>query len=69
MWENNLSGQLDVRSVIQRLCWWLLVKNSPANAKDVSSIPGSGRSLAEGNGNSLQYSSWKSPWTEEPGRL
>ena len=23
----------------------------------------------EGNGNSLQYSSWKIPWTEEPGRL
>ena len=26
-------------------------------------------SLAEGNGNLLQYSSWEIPWTEEPGGL
>ena len=32
------------------------VKNPPASAGDVSSIPGSGRSLGEGNGNPLQYS-------------
>ena len=30
-----------------------MVKNPPANAGDVSSIPGSGRSLGEGNGNPL----------------
>ena len=29
------------------------VKNPPANAGDVSSIPGSGRSPEEGNGNPL----------------
>ena len=37
----------------------LVVKNLPANAgdiKDVGSIPGSGRSCGEGNGNPLQYS-------------
>ena len=33
-----------------------MVKNSPANARDAGSIPGSGRSLGEGNGNPLQYS-------------
>ena len=36
-----------------------LVKNSPANAedtRDAGSIPGSGRSSEEGNGNLLQYS-------------
>ena len=33
-----------------------VVKNSTANAGDVSSIPGSGRSPGEGNGNPLQYS-------------
>ena len=36
-----------------------LVKSPPANAGDIrdeGSIPGSGRSLEEGNGNSLQYS-------------
>ena len=31
-------------------------KNSPANARDASLIPGSGRSLGGGNGNPLQYS-------------
>ena len=37
----------------------LVVKNPPANAgdvRDVGSIPGSGRSPGEGNGNLLQYS-------------
>ena len=33
-----------------------VVKNPPANAEDVGSIPGSGRSPGEGNGNPLQYS-------------
>ena len=35
----------------------------------VGSIPGLGRSSGEGNGNPLQYSCQKIPWTEEPGRL
>ena len=38
----------------------LMVKNSPANAGDVTdvgSIPGSGRSPGEGHDNPLQYSS------------
>ena len=33
-----------------------MVKNSPANARDAGSIPGSGRSPGEGNGNPHQYS-------------
>ena len=33
-----------------------VVKNPPANAGDTGSIPGSRRSLGEGNGNLLQYS-------------
>ena len=33
-----------------------VVKNPPANAGDTGSIPGSRRSLGEGNGNPLQYS-------------
>ena len=43
------------------------VKNPPANAGDVGSIPGAGRSPGEGNSNPLQYSYWEIPWTEEPG--
>ena len=33
-----------------------VVKNLPANEGDRSSVPGSGRSLEEGNGNLLQCS-------------
>ena len=33
-----------------------VVKNLPANAGDLGSIPGSGRSPGEGNGNPFQYS-------------
>ena len=41
-----------------------MVKNLPANAgdlRDVGSIPGSGRSPGEGNGNPLQYSCLGNP--------
>ena len=44
-------------------------KNLPANAEDSGSIPGSGRSPGEGNGNPLQYTCLGIPWTEEPGGL
>ena len=37
------------------------VKNPPANAGDVSSIPGLGRSPGEGNGNALQYACLGNP--------
>ena len=49
-----------------------MVKNPPANAGDarnMSSIPGSGRSLGVGNAYSLQYPCLEIPWTEEPGGL
>ena len=36
-------------------------KNPPANAGDVGSIPGLGRSSGEGNGNPLQYSRLGNP--------
>ena len=38
-----------------------MVKNRPANAGDVGSIPGLGRSPGEGNGNPLQYSCLGNP--------
>ena len=37
------------------------VENLPANAGDTGSIPGSGRSPGEGNGNPFQYSFLKTP--------
>ena len=45
------------------------VKASACNAGDQSSIPGSGRSPGEGNGNPLQYSCLEKPMDEEPGGL
>ena len=60
-------------------------KNLPANAGDPASIPESGRSPGEGNGNLIQYSylenstdrgawqatvhAWRIPGTGEPGGL
>ena len=35
------------------------VNNPPAHVRDVGLMPGLGRSLGEGNGNPLQYSSGK----------
>ena len=46
----------------------LVVKNSPASVgdiRDASSIPGSGRSPGEGNGNPLQYSGLENPMDRE----
>ena len=44
-------------------------KESACNAGDPGSIPGSGRSPGEGNGNPLWYSCLENPWTVELGRL
>ena len=38
-----------------------MVKGPPANARDVSPIPGSGRSSGGGNGYPLQYSFLETP--------
>ena len=48
----------------------LVVKNLPANtgnARDVGSIPRSGRSPGVGHGNPLQHSCLENPMTEKPG--
>ena len=49
-----------------------VVKNQPANAgnaRDLSLIPGSGRSPGAAHGNHSSILAWKIPWTEEPCRL
>ena len=43
----------------------LVVKKLLANAGDRGSIPGSGRSPGEGNGNPLQYSCLENPMDRE----
>ena len=54
-WRQSCSHSI----VIYQRLLHQVVKNLPTNAgdpRDVGSIPGSGRSLGEGNGNPLQYS-------------
>ena len=49
-----------------------MVNTLPTNAgdlRDVGLIPGLGRSPGGGYDNPLQYSSWRIPWTEEPGGM
>ena len=41
------------------------VKASTSNEEDLGSIPGSGRSPGEGNGNPLQYSCLENPMDRE----
>ena len=50
----------------------LVVKNPPANARDVRDvglIPGLGRSLEKGTATHSSILGWRIPWTEEPGGL
>ena len=46
---------------LQSILGDFVVKNPPANARDVGLIPGLWRSPGEGNGNSLQYSCLGNP--------
>ena len=43
------------------------VKNLPANAGDMGSIPGLGRSPEEGMATHSSILAWRIPWTGEPG--
>ena len=50
----------------------LVVKNPTAHAGDIrepGSIPGMGKPLAKGMATHSNILAWRSPWTEEPGRL
>ena len=46
-----------------------MVKNPPASAGDVGSIPGSGRSPEKEMASHSSILAWEVPWTEEPGGL
>ena len=48
-----LKSQTTIQTWLLR---WLSSKESPANARDAGSIPGSGKLPVEGNANPLQYS-------------
>ena len=61
---SSLRGHLAPSGDILGFLGGSVVKNLPANAGDVGSISGSGRSPGEGDDNPLQH-----PWTEESGGL
>ena len=46
-----------------------MVKESTCQARDASSIPGSGRSPGEENATHSSFLAWEIPRTEEPGGL
>ena len=54
---------IHVKTQVRSICFpgGSVVKNPPANAGDTDSIPGSGRSSGEGNGNPLQCSCLGNP--------
>ena len=59
MWKHatiyqNLVYEVGVSLVAQ-------LKNPPANAGNIGSMPGSGKTPGEGNGNTLQYSCLENP--------
>ena len=60
-----------ILSYIPSMCFpgGSVIKNPPANARDAGSIPVSGSSPGEGNGNHSSILTWEIPWTEEPGGL
>ena len=53
--SHDSSGLMEASLVAQ------VAKNLPANAGDLGSIPGLGRSSGEGNGNPLQYACLENP--------
>ena len=57
----TLESILEASRPRARLPWWPSGKESACNAGDADSISGLGRSLGEGNGNSLQYSCLENP--------
>ena len=46
-----------------------MVKNPPADERDMSLIPESGKYCGDGNVNRSRILAWEIPWTKEPGRL
>ena len=48
---------------------FIALLNSLANAGDLVSIPGWGRSPGVGNATHSNILAWEISWTEEPGRL
>ena len=66
----TFSGSKGIHFGVRLPCpWGSNIKESACNAGELGSVPGSGRSPGEGNGNCSSIPAWKILWTEEPGGL
>ena len=63
----HIGKSVDIEG-LPRLHWWQRTCLPMQETGDMGSIPGLGRSPVEPD-NTLEYSCWRIPWTEEPGRL
>ena len=59
--ESEKKTEVRICITEQGLPWWLSGKEFTCNAGDIGSIPGLGRSPAEGNGYPHQHSCWEIP--------
>ena len=69
---HHINSSLYIHNLYLRVPSGAVVKNPPASAgdaRDMDSIPGSGRSPGGGNGNPLEYFSLTIPWAQALGRL
>ena len=51
----------EIVQIVSHISSWIQLKNPPANARDIDSIPLSGRFPGGGHSNPLQYSCLKNP--------
>ena len=62
MWPGGRVGWWEMKLMVDKgFPGGSMIKNLPANVRDTGSIPGSGRSPGEGNGNPVQYPCRGSP--------
>ena len=77
LFRSHSSGTLNflvIKQILKVKFWASLVaqiagKECACNVGDLGFILGLGRSPGEGKDYPLWYSAWRTPWTEEPGRL
>ena len=67
----SVEGERDTAALREKQSFpgGLYGKESACNAGDPGSIPGLGRFPGEGNATHSSIRAWRTPWTEEPGRL
>ena len=68
-WGRKESDTTEQLNWTELMVQWDSIKNSPASAGEVGSIPESGRSLGKEMATHSSILAWEIPWTEEHGGL